>query len=601
MHSLKNRLGIVAVLGALALSACGGSGPDLAVGPVATKLRPTPNGFSFPNFPDSVSPETYDAIDLVAMFGDGACVNRVSTPCEPIAEAAAWARMINQARSAGHCEGLVVQAAQRFNSATQPLTVDLTNQGETTNEIIRSFATQFFPEVQTERNLWATKSMREIVDALGKSLETGLVELTLGLYTPTGGHAVLPYSVEFPDVDNAIVHIYDSNWPGMDRYVEFDLAADQWKFSFSGLDPAADPNAWTGGIGMVDLASLETRKNSTCPFCGEATKVQNSMIIIKSTDKNWSITTANGTYSPSSDAVVAGISSRPILGADGDSTVSEYAVYVDGSDLQMDLPDTASAFVTQGTAIVQALTIGESSAAVKISGSIISADDPNVKLTVASHDFVAAIAGTNTVVNIGETEMKLSTESASGQKFDLVVNAQVPQVSAISAAPGSLEDVADFVITTQTADNKTKVTQVATDGTQTVTELVGEFDLNGVVAVLPDELKSDATKPGLPSLEERNMANPAYGGDSWEVCTLPQFPASWVMSPSGTTCVAPVVGDAAVGTPGSACTQDAEEGIWGYASGQDTVSCILPPALLKLKIIIPSGDICSINPDLAGC
>mgnify|MGYP000382970853 CR=1 FL=1 len=58
-----------------------------------------------------------DVNDLVAMFAGGACVGGNVDPCVPTAEAAAWARMVNQARASGHCEGLGVQAASRFASS----------------------------------------------------------------------------------------------------------------------------------------------------------------------------------------------------------------------------------------------------------------------------------------------------------------------------------------------------------------------------------------------------------------------------------------------------------------------------------------------------
>ncbi|MBV5280076.1 MAG: hypothetical protein J0651_02075, partial [Actinobacteria bacterium] len=64
---------------------------------IATTMRPLSDGFSFPNFPSSVSVETFDVNDLVTMFGNGVCVGEKADPCIPTAEAAAWARMVNQA------------------------------------------------------------------------------------------------------------------------------------------------------------------------------------------------------------------------------------------------------------------------------------------------------------------------------------------------------------------------------------------------------------------------------------------------------------------------------------------------------------------------
>jgi hypothetical protein len=89
-------------------------------------MQPQLNGWAFPNFPSATFPDiNFDTSDLVSMFGGGpeVCVDGVAEPCTLTAEAAAWARMVNQARATGHCEGLVALASARFNAAQLPETV----------------------------------------------------------------------------------------------------------------------------------------------------------------------------------------------------------------------------------------------------------------------------------------------------------------------------------------------------------------------------------------------------------------------------------------------------------------------------------------------
>ena len=303
---------IVLVVGATSCSGGGDSAPELAA-PVATTLRPMPDGYSFPNFPASASKVELAANDLFEMFGAGACVDGVTTPCKATAEAAAWARMVNQARISGHCEGLVVEASLRFNLKMSPPTFELANDSATTTGIIREFATQFLPEVQDERDEWAGRSLRQIVNALGQAFSTGATPFVLGLYTPRGGHAVLPYAVEFESPDVAIVRIYDSNWPGKNRYVRMDLAKNEWTFSFAGPDPATDPSPWTGTAGDVDLASNETRDNSKCPFCGEGGDTLNSFIVVRAADDDWSVTADAVEYTAGSSTRTSTVQVRPVL------------------------------------------------------------------------------------------------------------------------------------------------------------------------------------------------------------------------------------------------------------------------------------------------
>ena len=72
---MKNYFKSFAVVVVLAVvgSACGGGGAKVELVPVATELRPTPNGYAFANFPASASPEEFNADDLAKMFGSEAC------------------------------------------------------------------------------------------------------------------------------------------------------------------------------------------------------------------------------------------------------------------------------------------------------------------------------------------------------------------------------------------------------------------------------------------------------------------------------------------------------------------------------------------------
>ncbi len=306
------RLATVAlVVALLPLAACGRE--QVVAVDADSGLRPSSDGFSFANFGASASPAVFDVDDLVEMFGGGGCVDGVTDPCQPTAEAAAWARMVNQSRASGHCEGLVVQAAARFRAGESPRTGELSNDPDVTSAIIRAFATQFLPETQRESAKWARRSLEEIVNALRESFETGEESYSLGVYTDVGGHAVLPYAVEFPSKSIAIIKVYDSNWPGQDRAVIIDLQQRRWTFSFAGIDPLRDPCAWSGGEGDIDLTPLSARVDATCPFCTGKVKTKTSMLLIRSTTRNWSLKTSRGTYSPGSGAAVDGVHAEKIV------------------------------------------------------------------------------------------------------------------------------------------------------------------------------------------------------------------------------------------------------------------------------------------------
>ena len=463
--------------------------------PVATELRPIPHGYSFTNFPSSAINDEFDAQDLVALFGNEACVDEATSPCVPTAEASAWARMVNQAHFSGHCEGLVVKASQRFVSGSQPLTVELINSGQTTHDIIQSFATQFYSEVQDERNNWATKSLREVVDQLGDAFAKGKTDYVLGLYSPRGGHAVLPYAIEFIDQDNVIVRVYDSNWPGKNRFVKMNLATDEWSFSFSSADPENDAKSWTGKRGDIDLASLSTRRDLTCPFCVSGGKVLNSLVVIRATDDNWSIS-ANGVEYNHQTKQSNEVHIRPILnGAKfsvDDDDFEDRAelrrfLFLGGYDLVeilriLNLQSTTNSaakvedvHVVQPSSISQVTSASETGATVEVAKDSIATIGVEATLTVSAANIVVSAIGASSEVKVDEAQLTATVTTASGQSASVVASASIPQV-VIQAQQSEVS--APIIITSKSIDEEVQITEISSEGTKTTRQSDEQLDLN---------------------------------------------------------------------------------------------------------------------------
>ena len=415
---------------AAVVSSCSGSAVSVDISaPIDGKLRPLENGFAFANFPGSSTDESFDAQDLVAMFGAEACADGVVEPCSPIAEAAAWARMVNQARMSGHCEGMVVESSRRFVKSEAPVTSELDNGAEVVHRIFRQFSTQFFQEVVDERDEWAKKSLAELVNAIADGLQSGSPKFSMGVYSDNGGHAVLPYAIN--PLDNGVMRVlvYDSNWPGKERFVDIDVANNSWKFSFSGADPENDPKAWTGGKGDMDLNSLDARQQSMCPFCKTETKVKNSVMVLRSVDKNWTITNANGVYSPSNGNAVEGINARVIKSAENDGSAAfEYVVSLAEGNFTFKPKGIVSAFVVGAEVITQIETLEATDTSIEISETAITSTDSGATLTVANNDLVAQVTGENSEITVSGNELDLYAESKSGAEINLTVSEENRQI-----------------------------------------------------------------------------------------------------------------------------------------------------------------------------
>ena len=503
----------------VALAACGGGGSggsDAVVPPavpIAIQLQTAQDGFGFANFGAKRSPEVFDASDMVTMFGESVCIDGKVDPCKLVAESAAWAQMVNQARASGHCEGMVVQAASRFNAQSTPKTSTLENAKDVTHGIIRAFATQFFPDVQDATTKTAKKPLKDKLAILANSFKNGQLSYTMGLYTSTGGHAVLPYAVELPSADKAIIRVYDTNWPGKNRFVAVDLATGDWTFSFSGKDPENDPAAWHGKTADMNLTSMESRLSSKTPFGDGSGGVKGTMLLIRSTSLNWSITTSNGVITPATGNDASGTQVRPLLatyisttgrpGISADeysestdvgtiakanivdlvtSGMPEYVITTDDSSIEMNLPDPTSVYLVTQKAIVQVVTTGAATP-IAVSDLQITTTEKNLTVSVASGDLATTVIDAGTTIDIGASALNVAVTAPTGEVKTVVVDQAAPQQT-ISATSGVV---------------------VATVGSA----------ITAPVAALPEVLQPPETKAGLATQEERNITAIGYQVDTY--------------------------------------------------------------------------------------
>lgn len=484
---MRRTIASLSLMAMVGLAACGSSSTttiDLSTldrTNVNSGLVPLSNGFSFANFGATVTSEQFDVNDLVTMFGAGACIDGIVDPCEPTAQAAAWARMVNDARQSGHCEGLVVQASARFNDRVEPRTADLGRETEVIHGVFRAFATQFLPEVQDSTKQWANRSLIDIVNELVDSLADGSTDYSMGLYSDQGGHAVLPYSVEFTDDDLAIIRVYDSNWPGMERYVIVDFVKNEWFFSFSGRDPQADECVWSGGPGDIDLTPLASRTNAQCPFCGDKSTVTKSMLLIRSATDDWSVTTEDGTFSPNSEQGVEGVTARAIRSSTcTDKTrLPEFIIATRSLRVQVTLPNDATAYVSNGRSVVEIKTKGKKNRnPIVIEENRITINDPDTTTTVSNGNLAAVVQAPQARVSLVNDNIEVEVDNGSTTE-NIVVDRDAPRQS------------------------------ISTRGEQVVVE-DATTQTNTVTPDVPQNLQQDAQPASLPPSSERDLNNVEY-------------------------------------------------------------------------------------------
>ncbi|MEI8323066.1 MAG: fibronectin type III domain-containing protein, partial [Actinomycetes bacterium] len=519
--------GLTALGVALLLAACGGGGsasnqprPLLNAIPaseVDSGAKPNPDGFAFPNFGAAATPGEFDAIDMSKMFTSGPdiCVQK-SGACLLSAEARAWARMVNQARVSGHCEGLAVLASTRFIGKELPKSITLTQQEDLTHAIMRAFATQFLNETQVATKAWAKKRPSEIVSALVESLKTGAPKFTLGVYTDSGGHAVLPYAVEFPSVGIAHIMVYDSNWPGMDRYVEVDLTKETWQFSFSGADPVSDPQMWKGGAGDIDITPLDARINGTCPFCGSKVGVQKSLLLIRSAKPDWSIQSADGELTAGSqlvgESVVRPLRSalppRPDVADASRQGPTDYLVFTNlsGKGVSIRLGSTARVVGVTPQAIFEIDAQSTApSVEIQISDVQVAVDDPQVGLTLSNENSVASSAGNTNTVSVAEGGITVNITTDDGEALEFKTSESAPAIDVRTGSASGATEGAKYEVFTQVSPSETEHLVVTDDGEKNTTRQQGQLENQKTTTKMPEVLDAPLVKAGLPPPDAREF------------------------------------------------------------------------------------------------
>jgi len=270
------------------------------------------NGWTFQNYAADGDAQ-FTVIDAIALFGDAAVCVETTGDCTPTPAAAEWIAMVAASTAGGVCEGMTVTSADRFLVGADPITGDLALTSDVQRRLARLFATQFLDDVIEATEAWRNQSIAAIVGELQIALaDPDHEQYTLGIYSEVGGHSVLPYAVDLNEQGKGVIHIYDPNWPGRQRYLEVDAATNQWRFSYFSSDQADDADAWTGGNGSMDLTPLSVREAPFPePFSGAGTGTDGHLLAISSDDRNWTLTTGDGqtitgaTAMPGQNGVVA--------------------------------------------------------------------------------------------------------------------------------------------------------------------------------------------------------------------------------------------------------------------------------------------------------
>ena len=389
------------------------------------------HGWAFGNYATSESGR-FSVADAVTLFGDAAVCVEAEGVCTPTPAAAEWIEMVASSMEYGVCEGMTVASMDRFLVGANPETGLMALTSEVEHRLARLFATQFLDDVITATEQWRGRSVAAIVAELQTSLGDPLAEqYTLGVYSKVGGHSVLPYAADVDDEGRGVIYVYDPNWPGEQRYIEVDTQANRWRFSYFAADQSNDPEAWTGGSGLMDLTPLSVREAPFPePFKGSGTGVK-QLLAISSTTRNWTLTRG--------DSVLDGESAVP--GSDGVIAVTRGAPIDRGSErtdvVLVEWTETAELTVEDGAAKLSVFT--DTGA-----GSVVVSDEATIKVeSPPDPDPLNEPTGLKIDVDVAEETEATVTIASTTERVQIVAEPDLRTSVQLAEASTKIEIVDD--------------------------------------------------------------------------------------------------------------------------------------------------------------
>jgi len=243
------------------------------------------NKFSFANWgSNQYTGDTFNVDEFVTLFGAAnVCVSGVAEKCVLTTKSQDRLDLLNKQVASGRCEGMVVLSALFAAGAVkledlQPGAKSVSDLDPNDPKLLKQinywWATQFSPKVLADTATIRGKGIKGVLDASLKGLRKGVFG-TMGIYTKSSGHALLPVGVTRAADGTFNIIVYDSNLPDQLSRVVIDPVKETWIYLEGAVTPGQATGGWSGTSGTIELTPIISREGgSTCEFCGDKSASQ---------------------------------------------------------------------------------------------------------------------------------------------------------------------------------------------------------------------------------------------------------------------------------------------------------------------------------------
>jgi len=241
--------------------------------------------FSFANWGNyQYTGDTFNADEFVTLFGAAnVCVSGVAVNCVLTTESQERLDKLNSQVAGGRCEGMVVMSALLAAGAVkledlQPGAKSVSDLDPNDPKLLKQinywWATQFSPQVVADTTKVREKGIKGVLDGALRGMRKG-VFATMGIYTKSSGHALLPVGVTRSADGTFNIIVYDSNLPDQLSRVVIDPVKETWIYLEGAVTPGQATGGWSGTSGTIELTPLISREGgSTCEFCADKSASQ---------------------------------------------------------------------------------------------------------------------------------------------------------------------------------------------------------------------------------------------------------------------------------------------------------------------------------------